>query len=125
MHTMDNTKKIITIIGLAFEVLSVFGIIFSIWLLNNIESLPGMSMELANMSQEEYEFMMWIFEISVNIMSVMIFIVGLFAIINVYLWLQRTQRTKRYEKRNLNKEVTQWKLLKDLLNCYLFLFLSY
>ena len=72
MHTMDSTKKIITIIGLGFEVISVFGIGFALWLFGNFENIPGMSMELAEMSAEEYEFMMWIFDLSISIMSVMI-----------------------------------------------------
>lgn len=86
MHTMDNTKRIITIIGLVFEVISVFGIIFGLWFMKNFENIPGMSVELASMSPEEYEFMMWVFEISINIMTVLIFIVGLFTVINLYLF---------------------------------------
>ena len=85
MHVMDNTKKIITIIGLVFEIISVFAIGFSIWLFKNFDSLPGMSLELAEMSQEEYDMMMWIFDLSISIMSVMIFIVGAFTLINIYL----------------------------------------
>ena len=86
MHVMDNTKKIITIIGLVFEIISVFAIGFSIWLFKNFDSLPGMSLELAEMSQEEYDMMMWIFDLSISIMSVMIFIVGAFTLINIYLF---------------------------------------
>jgi len=83
---MDSTKKIITIIGLALEIISVFGIGFALWLFNNFENIPGMSMELAEMSAEEYEFMMWIFDLSISIMSVMIFVVGFFALLNTYLF---------------------------------------
>lgn len=86
MHTMDSTKKIITIIGLALEVISVAAIGFSIWFLQNIDSIPGMSMELTEMSPEEYEFMTWIFDLSLSIMNVMIFVVGFFALLNVYLF---------------------------------------
>ncbi len=86
MHTMDNTKKIVTIIGLVFEVISVFGIAFTLWFFKNIDSIPGMSLELAEMSQEEYDLMMWVFDLSISIMSVMIFIVGFFALLNIYLF---------------------------------------
>lgn len=86
MHTMDSTKKIITIIGLGFEIFSVLAIIGSLWFMKNFEKFPGMSVELANMSQDEYEFMMWIFDISISIMTVMIFIVGFFTLLNLYLF---------------------------------------
>lgn len=86
MHTMDNTKKIITIIGLVFEVISVFSIVLGIWLINNFERLPGMSLELAEMSAEEYDMMMGIFDFAVSVMSVMVFIVGFVALLNLYLF---------------------------------------
>lgn len=86
MHTMDSTKKIITIIGLGFEIISVFGIWAGIWIMTNFERLPGMSAELAQMSPDEYEFMMWFFDLALNIMNVMIFVVGAIAILNIYLF---------------------------------------
>lgn len=86
MHEMDNTKKIITIIGLGLEIVSVFAIIFSIWLFSNFENIPGMSAELAEMSQEDYDMMMWVFNFSLSIMNVLVFVIGVFSIINIYLF---------------------------------------
>lgn len=86
MHEMDNTKKILTIIGLVFEGISIIAIAFSLWLFSNIENIPGLSMELAEMSQEEYDMMMWVFDLSISIMSVMIFVIGAAALINLFLF---------------------------------------
>ncbi|AIO18381.1 hypothetical protein KQ51_00496 [Candidatus Izimaplasma bacterium HR1] len=86
MHEMDNTKKIITIIGLVFEVISVLAIVFGIWILSNFENIPGMDIDLAEMSQAEYDLMMWYFNLMVSILKVMAYVVGAITLINVYLF---------------------------------------
>lgn len=86
MHKMDNTKKIITIIGLAFEILSIAGIIFSIWFIGNFENIPGMSEELAAMTQSEYDMMMWWFDFILKMLNVMVYIYGVITLVNIYLF---------------------------------------
>lgn len=92
MHEMDNTKKIITIIGLVFEGISVLAIGFSIWMLSNFENLPGMSAELAEMPADDYEFMISLFEFLVNVMNVLIFVVGAIFILNLFLFSKLISR---------------------------------
>lgn len=86
MHEMDNTKRIITIIGLVFEGISVLGIAFGLYVFRNLESIPWMTAEYADMTQEEYEFMMSFFELFANIFSVMIVVVTVILLLNIYLF---------------------------------------
>jgi len=83
---MDNTKKIITIIGLGFEVLSIGGFLFAIWFLNNIESIPGMSAELNSMSPGDLEAMMELFGFLVDILYIVLAVAGVIIIINIFLF---------------------------------------
>ena len=101
MHEMDNTKRIITIIGLVLETISLPAAIFSLWILKNFENMPGMSADLAEMSQEEYEMMTWFIDLSVSILSVLVFIIGAFVILNIYLFsnLMRGKYTEEQAKK--------------------------
>jgi len=86
MHIMDNTKKIITIIGLGFELLSIGGFLFTIWFLNNIESIPGMSVEFSNMSPEDLEAMKELFSFLVSILYIVLPVVVVIIFINIFLF---------------------------------------
>jgi len=83
---MDNTKKIITIIGLGFELLSIGGFLFTIWFLNNIESIPGMSVEFSNMSPEDLEAMKELFSFLVSILYIVLPVVVVIIFINIFLF---------------------------------------
>ncbi len=86
MHEMDNTKRVLTIIGLVFEGISVVLIGLVLLFFTNIENLPGMDVELAAMTAEEHDFTMWIFNLMINVMGLSIFILGIILIINLYLF---------------------------------------
>ncbi len=86
MHEMDNTKRIITIIGLVFEFIAVLGIIFGIWFFDNFESIPGMQAELDAMSASEYEIMMWWFDLIIDVVYVMIVVMIIALFVNIVLF---------------------------------------
>lgn len=87
MHIMDNTKRIITIIGLVFEGLGVVGTVFALWFIRNFENIPGMSAEFETMSDSEYEFMMYIFNLTEDIISILIYVIAVMFLISLYLFV--------------------------------------
>ena len=86
MHIMDNTKKIITMIGLGFELLSVAGFILIIWLINNFESIPGLNSDLESMTPEDIEALKEFLGSFVNILYVFLVIIAIIVLFNIFLF---------------------------------------
>ena len=87
MHEMDNTKRIITIIGLVFEGIGVAGSFFALWFFRNFENIPGMSVEFESMTDSEYDMMMYFFNLMENIITVMIFVISILFLVSLYLFV--------------------------------------
>lgn len=89
MHSMDNTPKILTIIGVIFEGLGVIGSFFGGWLLKNLEAFPFMSAQYADMPQAEFdemiELMTWLGGIiyGMAIFLAVVFVINLFLFIRL------------------------------------------
>lgn len=86
MHIMDNTKKIITIIGLGFELLSIGGFLLVIWFMSNIEKIPGMGEEFDAMTPDDIAAMNEFFGFFINILYVVLAVVTIIVIINIILF---------------------------------------
>jgi hypothetical protein len=83
---MDRTPKILTIIGLVFEgfsvvVLGIFALLF-----RNYQELPFMDEAMAELTGSELEDFIWIMDFAINLMTVMFVIIGVFFIINIFLF---------------------------------------
>lgn len=86
MHIMDNTKKIITIIGLGFELLSIGGILLIIWIMENFQNIPGFSSDLDTMTPDEIATLNELMDFFVDILYVVLVVVGFIVLINLYLF---------------------------------------
>ena len=87
MHKMENTPKIITIIGLVIEGISVFALAGTSLFLLNINKIIGFRNALeADLSPEEYiEMIQWMDWLGYFILGMGI-VIGAFFIINIYLF---------------------------------------
>ena len=88
MHKMDNTPKILTIIGLALEGLGVFGLLVGGFIMRNIGSLPFFDAELMQIPQEDLDLMIDLYEIFGGIMIVIGIITVFIFIINLVLFIK-------------------------------------
>ena len=88
MHKMDNTPKILTIIGLALEGLGVFGLLVGGFIMRNIGSLPFFDAELMQIPQEDLDLMIDLYEIFGGIMIVIGIITVFIFIINLILFIK-------------------------------------
>jgi len=86
MHKMERTPKIITIIGLVFEGISGFVLLFFGLFFQNIEKLPGYTESLTEMTPDELEFYQFFMEIVTNIVFIMGIIILIIFIVNIYLF---------------------------------------
>ena len=87
MHKMENTPKIITIIGLILEGIAalVYGAIAILFL--NIDKINGLSSALeADMTIEEYADLIQMMDFIGNIILALAVIYGIFFIINLFLF---------------------------------------
>lgn len=91
MHKMDNTPKILTIIGLALEGLSVFGLVIGGIIMKNLENLPFFDAELMQIPQEDLDLMLDLYQIFGNIMLVIGIIVIFVFIFNLVLFVKLIQ----------------------------------
>jgi hypothetical protein len=85
---MDNTKRIITIIGLIFEGLGVAGTFFGLWILRNMERIPSIQLGFEEMTDSEYEATMAVFNLLESIVSVMVIILSILFVISLYLFIK-------------------------------------
>ena len=88
MHKMDNTPKILTIIGLVLEGLGVFGLLIGGIIMRNIGDLPFFDAELMQIPQEDLDFMIELYEIFGGIMIVIGIITVFIFIINLILFIK-------------------------------------
>lgn len=88
MHKMENTPRIITIIGLVFEGISGFVLVALGTLFQNIERIPGYSDSLLDMSPDEIEIYQTFMEIVTNVIFIMGIIICLVFIINLFLFVK-------------------------------------
>ena len=87
MHKMENTPKIITIIGLIMECVAVIVLTATAIFMLSIENINGFRNALeADLTQDEYlEMLKWMDWIGYFILGLTIFL-GIFFIINLYLF---------------------------------------
>jgi hypothetical protein len=83
---MDNTKKIITIIGLGFELLSLVGIIVIIWFMNNFQSIPGLSSDLDLMTTEDIDALNEFLGFFVDVLYVALAVISCIVLLNIFLF---------------------------------------
>ena len=88
MHEMENTPKIVTIIGLIFEFLGLTGIVFSGWMLRNFDKLPGFDAQSMDIPQSEFNEMIRIFDIFSNVVYVIGIVVAFFVLLNAFLFIK-------------------------------------
>jgi len=88
MHSMDNTPRIITIIGLIFEGLGVLGSFFGGWLLQNIESIPFMTADMADLPQDEFDEMIALLEWLGGIIYGLAIVLAVVFVINLVLFVR-------------------------------------
>lgn len=86
MHKIQNTPKIITIIGLVFEGLSALILLFTGLFFRSIDKIPGYTESLSDMSADELEIYEFFINFVTNVALVMgIILIGVF-ILNIYLF---------------------------------------
>lgn len=83
-HQMDKTYKIITIIGLVFEVISVIFLTIMTVLINSYKSWFSYNSEI--MTFEDYELMIVMFDTIKIVLIVLLLIVSSFVILNLILF---------------------------------------
>ncbi len=88
MHSMDNTPRIITIIGLIFEGLGVLGSFFGGWVLQNIESIPFMTADMADLPQDEFDEMIALLEWLGGIIYGLAIVLAVVFVINLVLFVR-------------------------------------
>lgn len=86
MHTMDKTPKIITIIGLVFEVIGVLGAFLGYWILKNIEDFPGMGVYEADLTVIEYAEFLELMHFLADVILVIGIITAVIVLINLLLF---------------------------------------
>ena len=87
MHTMEKTPKVITIIGMVIEGISVIVLHATTILFLNLNKLPGLgSAQEADMPYNEYLELMDVMNIIGNIIFVMAIITTIFFIVNLILF---------------------------------------
>jgi hypothetical protein len=85
---MENTPKIVTIIGLVFEFLGLSGLYVGGWVLANFDQFPGVSAESMDIPQAEFNEMMEIFSIFGSVLYVMGVVITIIVLINAYLFIK-------------------------------------
>ena len=55
MHRMDNTPRIITIIGLVFEGVGALGVVFGAYILANFQNFSLVNAESMEVTQAEFD----------------------------------------------------------------------
>jgi len=87
MHKMENTPRIVTIIGLVMEGISVFVLAFSTILIFRITSLPGLgSAQEAEMTIDQYNEIILIMDWIGYIVLGMTIVILIFFTINMFLF---------------------------------------
>lgn len=101
MHEMDRTPKIVTIIGLVFEGLSVFGIFLGAYILRHIQDFPFMSADTLDVPQDEFDLMIDIYMIIADVMFYMGIFLALVFLINILIFpkLIRSKFTEEQAKK--------------------------
>lgn len=96
LHEMEKTNKIITIIGLVFEGVSVFVLFITYFFMKFlIDNIPYDPQE---MSLDEYNYMVSTFDWVMTLLIVMGIILGVFFIINVFLFPKLIRGKYTYEQ---------------------------
>ncbi len=89
MHKMENTPRIVTIIGLVMEGISVFVLAFSTILIFRITSLPGLgSAQEAEMTIDQYNELILIMDWIGYIVLGMTIVILIFFTINMFLFIR-------------------------------------
>lgn len=88
MHKMDNTPKIVTIIGLIFEFLGVIGSFFGGWILKNFDQFPMVSAETMEVTQAEFEEILELFAWFGGIVYGIAIVITVVLVFNVYLFVK-------------------------------------
>ncbi len=86
MHKMDRTPKILTIIGLVFEVVGIIGIFIGAYIMRNLMDFSFMSPETLEISQEEFDMIIDIYTWIGNLLVVMGIIMSVFLFVNLILF---------------------------------------
>jgi len=83
MHEMDNTPRILTIIGLILEGLGAIGGFFGYWILTNFSKMPGVNATSMEMTQDDFnellEIIAWLadFVLVIAVVMVVFFVISL------------------------------------------------
>jgi uncharacterized phage infection (PIP) family protein YhgE len=86
MHEMDRTPKILTIIGLVFEVVGIIGMFIGAYFMMNLQNFSFMTPEILEITQDEFDMIIDIYTWIGNLLIGMGIIMGVFLIINLFLF---------------------------------------
>lgn len=86
MHEMERTPRILTIIGLIFDGIALASLWFFGWMFRNIGSFVIFDMMQEDMTPDEWEFMIVIFEWIGNLMFYMAVIFTILFLVNITLF---------------------------------------
>lgn len=87
MHTMDNTPRIITILGLVLEGVSLIGIALVVLFLNLSGTTALFTPESMDISVSEFNEFMKVFNIIINVFYGVFIVYFVMFIINLYLFI--------------------------------------
>jgi hypothetical protein len=90
-HKMDRTYKIITIIGLVFEVINVFFLTLFTIVVNSYEDWFSYNPDL--MTFEDYEYLITMFDILKIVFVVVLIIITPFVVLNLVLFIKLIKGT--------------------------------
>ena len=88
MHSMDNTPKIVTIIGLIFEGLGVLGSFVGGLMLSNIENSPFYDLLVMDTTPSELDEVIELMTWMGGLVYGLAIFTGIFFIVNVYLFVK-------------------------------------
>jgi len=88
MHTMENTPKIITIIGLVLEGLASLTLIFSAFIIGMLDRIPGYTESLQEMPADELEAYEFVMNLTFDLLIVLAIIITIMFIINMILFIK-------------------------------------
>ena len=86
MHEMERTPKILTIIGLVFEVVGVISMFIGAYIMKNLQNFSLMSPEILDISQDEFDMIIDIYTWISNLLIGMGIIMSIFALVNLVLF---------------------------------------
>ena len=86
MHKMENTPKIITIIGLVIEGVAAVSTFLGAWFVSIIDTIPGYSESLLEMSTEEFEFYEYIMDFVFTLLIVFAIVYTIMFFLNLFLF---------------------------------------